>query len=205
MGFWSSLFGNKPLSFDEARSLLDQADHLADLDNPLPAMEYMQSKMFKRIPKEIIGTGGPLHGRFLAILFKIKAKVEQAGATARTKVERNWENLPSVAMVPIGRSVDSQALINAVKMSNKDLLCLIPFGADLTPESSHRQIELSYEFADDPQLVLMILEFNGLILIRAAFFIEHANDIRAQTTKALLEGLVEQADRHGFTYKFVER
>jgi hypothetical protein len=43
------------MSFDEARSLLEEAEQLARADDPMAAMDFMQRRRFKRIPKELIG------------------------------------------------------------------------------------------------------------------------------------------------------
>ena len=88
MSFWSSLFGRKPLTFDETRAVIEEADRLASGDDPSAAMALMSSRRFKRLPRELVGPGGPLHGRLLAVMFKLKDKVVQSGSGVR-KVERN--------------------------------------------------------------------------------------------------------------------
>lgn len=204
MGIFSSFFGKKPPSVEEARAILDEAERLAELNDPMPVMKFMQGRKFGSIPSSIIGPSGPLHDRLLAILCKTKSSVEALTSTPRSHVERNWENLPSVVMIPIGRSVESQDIVNAASTSGKDLVCLAPIGAEIKEQDAQRQIELSYEFADDPRLAFMVMEFNGLVLIRSSFLLQHAGHLRTHTAEDLLTGLLDQAQRHGWRHQFVE-
>jgi hypothetical protein len=182
--------------------VLEEADRLASGDDPVAALEFMTSRRFKRLPRELVGPGGPLHGRLLAVTFKLKEKVVQAESGVR-KVERNWEHLPSMALIPVGRTVNSREIIEAARTSGQDLICLMPYGADSS--HSRRQLDLSYEFADDPRLALMLLGFNGCILIRASFLVNFASDVQTDSLQDFVQHLPERMERHGMYLKHVER
>lgn len=205
MGIFSSLFGRKPPSLAESRMIMDKAERLADLNDPMPAMQFMRSREFRSIPPSIAGPGGPLHDRLLAILFKIKSRIESVQSQPKHRVKRNWENLPSVVVIPIGRSVESQDIVNTVRSSGKDLVCIVPLGSDIKEQDAQRQIDLSYEFADDPRLAFMVLEFNGSILIRSSFIVREGAALNTHTTEDLLMGLLNQAQQKGWNYQFLEK
>jgi hypothetical protein len=199
------LFGRKPPSLEKARTILGKAEQLAELDDPMPAMQFMMSAEFRSIPTAIVGPGGPLHDRLLTILFKTKSRVEKVTSPSKQRVERNWGKLPSVVVITIGRSVNSRDVLSAARSSGKDLVCLMPLGSDIKEQDAHRQIDLSYEFADDPRLAFMVLEFNGLVMIRSSFLLQHGAILNTHTAEDLLMGLLEQTQRNGWNYQFVER
>jgi len=77
MGIFNSFFGSKPPSLEKAQRILEKFERLAELDDPMPAMLFMRSKEFRSLPSTILGPEGPLHDRLLAILSKIKPRVEK--------------------------------------------------------------------------------------------------------------------------------
>lgn len=126
MGILTSFFGRKPPSLEEAQTIFEKLERMAELDDPMSALQFMSSAEFRNLPSAIIGPGGSLHDRLLAILSKIKPHVEKkAGSPSTQKVTRNWDNLPSVVALTMDRSVD---ILSAVASSGKDLVCLIPTG-----------------------------------------------------------------------------
>lgn len=76
---------------------------------------------------------------------------------------------------------------------------------DIREQDAHRQIEISYEFVDNPQLAFIVLEFNKLVMIRSSFILRHGTAVNANSVEDFFMGLLEQAERNGWTYRFVNR
>lgn len=122
-----------------------------------------------------------------------------SGIDQHERVERNWENLPSIVMMPVQKDFTYNQLVNAIQSQamDKELVCISYWGAAQSQEQAQHQIELLYQFADDPDLVLMrfLAPTPGeeRIILRSFFMRETASQINATDLYELAEDLSQLA------------
>lgn len=113
------------------------------------------------------------------------------GGRQPKKVPRTWENLPSCLMLLL-EDFDSHKIIGAARSTDKKIVCLVPVGAHVDP-TGFGQIELLYQFADDPSLA--VLTWRGMVFVRRTFL---ASTILASHTFAdFIRYLSIEAKRQG--------
>ena len=123
---------------------------------------------------------------------------------------RTWENLPSMAMAPVPSGFSYSHLVTSItnQAPDKQLVCLVHFGWTSSEEEATRHIQLLYEFADDPQLVLMrfLAPVPGQekIIIRSSFMKETASKVVASNLFDLAERLSQLARLKGLNTTTVE-
>lgn len=126
------------------------------------------------------------------------------------QVPRTWENLPSMVMAPVPRGFFYSDLVKSItgQAPDKQLVCLVQWGWTSSQEEAARRISLLYEFADDPQLVLMrfLAPVPGQeqIIIRASFMRETVSQVTASNLFDLAERLSELAREKGLHTTAVE-
>jgi len=115
------------------------------------------------------------------------------------QVPRTWENLPSMVMAPVPRGFTYSHLVKSItdQAPDKQLVCLVHWGWTSSEEDAARRIQLLYEFADDPRLVLMrfLAPVPGQeqIIIRASFMRETVCQVAASNLFDLAERLSQLA------------
>jgi len=123
------------------------------------------------------------------------------------RVPRDWDNLPSLAMTPVYEPFSYQKLVHYVSMQapDKQLVCVVPYGWGTSPGQAFRDIQLLYEFADDPKLVLMCivgpLSKDVQVIIRATFMQESVSQVEATSFHDLISKLSDLAKKRGLTTK----
>jgi hypothetical protein len=126
------------------------------------------------------------------------------------KVPRDWDNLPSLAMTWVYEPFSYYELVRYVSMQapDKQLVCVVPYGWEVSPGQAFHDIQLLYEFADDPKLVLMCivcpLSNNIKIIIRATFMQESVSQVEATNFRDLIFKLSNLAKSRGLTTKTVK-
>lgn len=126
------------------------------------------------------------------------------------QVPRTWENLPSMVMAPVPRGFSYPHLVKSIveQALDKQLVCLVHLGWISSEEDAARRIQLLYEFADDPQLVLMrfLAPVPGQeqIIIRASFMRETVSHVTASNLFDLTERLSILAREKGLNTTTVE-
>ena len=113
------------------------------------------------------------------------------GGNEPRRVPRNWENLPSCTMMLL-EDFDSHQIIAAARSSSKDIVCLITAGAAVDP-TGFGQIELLYEFADDPSLT--VLTWRGMVFVRRSFLA--SSGLPTPTFSQFVQALRSEAQRQG--------
>ena len=125
-------------------------------------------------------------------------------------VSRDWENLPSMAMVPVHSDFSYCNLVKLIseQAPDKELVCLVQWDWTTSQERAFHQIRLLYEFADDPKLVMMrfLAPVPGQeqLIIRASFMRETTSDIEVSNLYELAERLSQLARAKGLHTKTVE-
>jgi len=125
-------------------------------------------------------------------------------------VPRTWENLPSMVMAPVPTGFSYSHLVKSIadQAPDKQLVCLVHWGWTSSQEEAARRIQLLYEFADDPRLVLMrfLAPVPGQeqIIIRASFMRETASQVTASNLFDLAERLSRLAIEKGLNTTTVE-
>jgi hypothetical protein len=196
LSFFSKLFGAGEADLEKAKRFLDEAERLADDENPLLVLEYVRRK--SRGLQKAIGPDGPFHDRFIRILHKAKSRVFAGSPDAAHKAERNWQNLPSVLQMPLFEErVAIGALLGAARGDNKDLLWFIPAASPLTSQDAKTMIDYTFHFTDNEQLVLQFHQWNGSIVVRRSFFIEMGAQLRSRTIGDLVVDLMKAAHARG--------
>ena len=115
------------------------------------------------------------------------------------QVPRTWENLPSMVMTPVPIGFSYPHLVKSItdQAPDKQLVCLVQLGWTSSEEDAARRIQLLYEFADDPRLVLMrfLAPVPGQeqIIIRASFMMETVSQVAASNLFDLAERLSQLA------------
>jgi hypothetical protein len=202
MRFLSRLFGAEKSGMDKASHFLDEAERLADHENPLPAMEFLS-----RIPagsQDFIGPSGPLHDRFILILHKVKSRVFVGNLDSPRHSERNWANLPSVLQVPlVGEKVEIRALLRAVQERARELVWLVPAASSPTQQDARTMVDYTFHFADDPKLALQFHAWNGNLLIRSRFLLEVGPQLNSPTVGDMLVDLLRLAQARGLTVETI--
>lgn len=121
----------------------------------------------------------------------------------RKQVPRTWENLPSMVLTPVPRGFSYSHLVKSItdQAPDKQLVCLVQWGLTSSEEEAARRISLLYEFADDPQLVLMrfLAPVPGeeQIIVRASFMRETVSQVTATNLFGLAECLSQLAREKG--------
>ena len=133
-----------------------------------------------------------------------------SGIDQYERVERNWENLPSIAMMAVQKGFFYSEVVNAIgsQAMDKELVCLYYFGAAHSQEQASHQIELLYQFADDPDLVLMrfLAPTPGeeRIILRSSFMRQTASEINTTDLYELAEDLSQLARKQNLHTLTVE-
>lgn len=196
MGFLSRLFGSDEPDLSRANRFLDDMERLADNENPLLAMKYLERK--RKAFGHAIAPNGPLHERFILILFKIKSRVFADNPDAPRKVLRNWANLPSVLQIPLfGEIVEIEGLLCTIRGNNKDLVWLVPAASSPSQQDAKVMIDYTFHFADDPRLAIQFHQWNGNILIRKSFILDIDQQLNSSTVGDLLVNLMKLAQSSG--------
>jgi len=125
-------------------------------------------------------------------------------------VPRSWENLPSMVMAPVPKGFSYSQLVGSItnQAPDKELVCLVYWGWSSSQEDAARRINLLYEFADDPHLVLMrfLAPVPGQeqIIVRASFMRETVSKVAASNLFDLAERLSQLAREKGLHTTTVE-
>ena len=202
MKFFHRLFGGREGGLEQAKHFLDEAERLADDGNPLYSMEYIARE--SRGLQPWIGPDGPLHDRFVSILHKVKSRVFASNPEAPPRVQRNWENLPSVLQIPLlGEGISVAQLIAAVRSSNKDLVWLVPARGSVSQQDGMTMIDYAYHFADNPRLAVQFHQWNGNVIIRGSFFLEIAPQLGSPTVGDLLVDVMRLATGRGLAVETI--
>jgi|SRR5271165_2659670 len=123
--------------------------------------------------------------------------------TDHYRVPRTWENLPSLVMTRVPNAFSYARVIESIirQAPDKELVSLVHFGWTSSREDAQRRIQLLYEFADDPRLVLMrfLAPVPGTeqVIIRAWFMRETVSQVKATNLFELAERLSELAKEKG--------
>lgn len=126
------------------------------------------------------------------------------------RVPRTWDNLPSLVMAPVAKGFSWSQLFESIvcKAPDKELVCLVHLGWTSSRDDAERRIQLLYEFADDPRLVLMrfLAPVPGTeqVIIRAWFMRETVSQVTATNLFDLAERLSELARQKGLNTTTVE-
>ena len=126
------------------------------------------------------------------------------------RVPRTWENLPSMVMAPVPPRFAYSDLVRMVtdQAPDKQLVCLVNWGWTSTQQDAARRIELLYEFADDPKLVVMRflapVPSEEQVIIRASFMKNTAQQVAASRLFDLMDRLYEIARNYGLHTMTVE-
>jgi hypothetical protein len=127
------------------------------------------------------------------------------------QVPRTWDNLPSMAMVPVPEPFSFQTLTAYVseEASDKQLVCIVVWGWTASQEEAFRHIQELYRFADDPSLVLMRFTApvpgNEQLIVRASFMRDIAPHVTATRLRDLIDELSLLARERGFHTTTVQR
>lgn len=81
MNIFNSSLKGRNTSKKEALELIEKVEKFLDDNGPMMTVQFMASDEFKRLekeywPKEFVGPGGELHDEFLALLTKIKTRID---------------------------------------------------------------------------------------------------------------------------------
>ncbi len=126
------------------------------------------------------------------------------------QISRTWDNLPSMVMTPVPMGFSYSHLVRSItdQAPDKQLVCLVHWGWISSEQDAARRIQLLYEFADDPRLVLMrfLAPVPGQeqIIIRASFMRETASQVTASNLFDLAERLSQLAREKGLNTTTVE-
>ncbi len=115
-----------------------------------------------------------LQARLQASLYEVRPQRVVGG----TLLRESWDTLPSIEMEAFPYGFDSDAVVQAARTTTQELLNVWT-GAASDPKkvgdwSLH---DLSWEFAHNPSLAVMVLQKRGQLLIRAAFLREFGDEI----------------------------
>ena len=123
------------------------------------------------------------------------------------RVPRDWDHLPSLAMAPVYEPFSYRDLVRylCAEAPDKQLVCVVPYGWGTTQAQAFRDIQLLYEFADDPKLVLMCivgpLPTDIQLILRATFMRESVSQVEATTFGDLVSKLCALAKNRGLHTK----
>lgn len=125
------------------------------------------------------------------------------GHNMQSKVPRTWENLPSMAMLPLPSSFDF-AVVNRMiitEAGGKDLICLVEYGWTASEVDALNQIELTWDFVDDPNLVAITFPNEDQIIVKASFLKSSVSQISASTFSNLAQEIRALAKSKGLHVK----
>jgi hypothetical protein len=128
----------------------------------------------------------------------------RTGISKDQHVPRTHENLPSMVMIPVNKGFTYSHLVKSIidQAPDKELVCLVDWGWTISQEDASRQIGLLYEFADDPQLVVMRFiapdTEQQQIIVRASFMRETVSQVAVSNLLDLTECLSDLARKKGF-------
>lgn len=126
------------------------------------------------------------------------------------RVPRTWDNLPSMVSMPVPNAFAYPRVVESIirEAPDKELVQLAHSGWTSTREDARRLIQLLYEFADDPKLVLMrfLAPVPGTeqVIIRAWFMRETVSQVKATNLFDLAERLSELAREKGLSTTIAE-
>jgi len=129
--------------------------------------------------------------------------------SAQQGVIRKWENLPSLALTPVYEPFSFRELTAYILKTapTKDLIEIVSYGWETTPEEAFHDTELPWEFADNPKLAFIFRRSENpnkqAVIIRTAFMREAADVIEATTWRTLIDSLSRWAAQHGYSSRFV--
>jgi hypothetical protein len=132
-------------------------------------------------------------------------------STRGPQVPRTWDNLPSMAMVPVTEPFSFQTLVGYVSQeaSDKQLVCIVVWGWTVSQAQAFWHIQELYRFADDPSLVLMRFTApapsDEQLIVRASFMRDIASHVRATRLRELIDELSRLARGRGFHTATVQR
>jgi hypothetical protein len=133
-------------------------------------------------------------------------------ASTRTpELPHTWDNLPSMAMVPVSEpfSFPTLAAYVSKEAPDKQLVSIVVWGWTASQEQAFRHIKELYRFVDDPSLVLMrfIAPFPGeeQIIVRASFMRDIVPHVTATRLRELIDELSRLACERCFHTIAVER
>jgi hypothetical protein len=125
------------------------------------------------------------------------------------RVPRDWDHLPSIVVMPVNRFVFNDLLKTITEQApDKQLVCLAGLYKQMSQKSAFSDIQLLYEFADDPLLVM--IKFlaptpgSEKLIIRSSFMKENSLNISASNLYDLAAQLLIIARKQGFHTKTVE-
>ena len=116
---------------------------------------------------------------------------------------RTWDNLPSLVMTPVPNPFSYAVVVDSIlrEARDKELVSLVHLGWTTSKEDAQRRIQLLYEFADNPRLVLMrfLAPVPGTeqVIIRTWFMRETVSQVKATNLFELAERLSELAREKG--------
>lgn len=119
------------------------------------------------------------------------------------RAPRDWDHLPSLAMTPVYEPFSYRELVKymCAQAPDKQLVCVVPYGWGTTQEQAFRDIELLYEFADDPKLVMMCVigprPTDIQVILRGTFMRESVTHVEATTFRDLVAKLSDLARDRG--------
>lgn len=104
-----------------------------------------------------------------------------------------------MVMTPVSQGFSYRDLVKSIvdQAPDKELVCLVHWGWTNSREQAFHRIQLLYEFADDPELVLMrfLAPVPGQeqLIIRASFMRETAAEVEVSNLYDLAERLSQLA------------
>jgi hypothetical protein len=156
------------------------------------------------------------------------ARSQGLGAAPCTEplLREGWESLPSVVVVVAVDSFDSEDLVHLARTTDKQLLGLWCPETHVKTEEANWAFDLSWEFAHNPKVALLVFEKSIQVLIRASFLRAVAAQVERCTARghrgplsweqlnqpdpigAAVHQFVRQlmaiAEQHGFTFRVVK-
>jgi hypothetical protein len=103
------------------------------------------------------------------------------------------------AKVVMYLSFDYSEVIHMINIEsvNKELVCLVVFGWGISQEEALGQIELTWNFADDPKLVSLLFPKGNQVIVRASLLNTNVPQIIASTIYELTDQLSNLAELRG--------
>jgi hypothetical protein len=125
------------------------------------------------------------------------------------RVPHDWDHLPSMVVIPVNRFVFNDLLRAITEQApDKQLVCLTGLHKQMSQKSAFSDIQLLYEFADDPLLVMIkfLAPTPGAekLIIRSSFMKENSLNISASNLYDLAAQLLMMARKQGLHTKTVE-
>lgn len=201
MSLWSALFGKKRLSLLETKKYLDEIDGMCQLSHFLPAS--VRLNMLTEITSpQILGPGGPLHARLIAITERIISTAKSTGLKSRVSITDAWRALPDVLFLPCnfsaGQLESGQPLAEALHQPGEKYTILATTTLGAREQNPERQVRLFFEFKDDPKFGMMWLIFCATIFMRSTITEKLATRGASLGLQELLSTVGEEAIKRGF-------